>query len=106
MICYTKEENRVIAVLIKEGELANEINVVNDSIISSLNITLSDYKKLTDLMSSKISALELRNKVLLYNEQTALIENDKLTSSLKSWKLSTFISSISSVGLLVILILL
>lgn len=106
LICYTKEDNRLIAIMLKEGEISSELNIINDTIISTLNANIVEYKKLANLMNTQIDTLKLQNKTLLYNKQILSIENNRLTEVNKQWKFATFVSSTLSIGLIILIVLL
>lgn len=106
LICYSKEDNRVIAVMLKEGELAAEMNILNDTLIYHLRTRINNYKDITNLMNTKIDVLEAYNKDLLYNGYTLQAEVERLTTVKKQWQTATFISGGSAIGLLLLLILL
>lgn len=92
--------------MLKEGEISSELNIINDTIISTLNANIVEYKKLANLMTTQIDTLKLQNKTLLYNKQILSIENNRLTEVNKQWKFATFVSSTLSIGLIILIVLL
>lgn len=94
LICYTKQENRNIAILFAKGDKYKNLHSIDSLILKEQNTLIDDYKLKVSLNDIKIGYLTDENRTL-YNKVGKLSnENKSLNSAKLFWQGGTVLMTL------------